>query len=101
MQANSNNGLILTNRQKITQIQLIFRGIPIIGNQNGDSVVVIEGNGRLVVTIQNGVRRWGPAQECHLPSAIIDTCTVMNNISDGYGGGVYRSGTISGCIIEV
>ena len=23
----------------------------------------------------------------------------MNNISDGYGGGVYRSGTISGCII--
>ena len=25
--------------------------------------------------------------------------TVMNNISDGYGGGVYRSGTISRCII--
>ena len=23
----------------------------------------------------------------------------MNNISDRYGGGVYRSGTISGCII--
>ncbi|SVE59509.1 uncharacterized protein METZ01_LOCUS512363, partial [marine metagenome] len=97
---NYNGKNIVVGSLYLTTSDTSYISSTIIDGNQQDRVVYIDGGGSINgFTIKNGVNRFGAGVNMSSAS-IINNCKIINNISDGQGGGVYGSGTISGCLIS-